>query len=330
MEPLAQARFAGVARKAGHYESWYLKAGEPGGDRAVWIRYTVHKRPGKNPEGSLWFTFFDQAGGRPQAVKQSGPILPETGERYVGVDGLGFFAPDLAQGEISGAGRVASWHLEIADGESPLQHLPSQLYSAPLPRTKLLTLRPAAHFTGWIEVGGNRLAIDSWPGMIGHNWGSQHAERWVWLHGTDFDGCGPDSWIDLALGRVRIGPWTTPWVANGAISIDGERHRLGGIGRLRRTRVDARAGVLEVTLPGDGLEVVASAAAPTKDTVAWRYADPDGSEHHTLNCSISSLSLTVRRPDGTSRELTTACGCAYEYGSRDFDHGVPVEPFGDG
>ena len=49
----------------GHYESFYLKACHPAEPLGVWIRYTVHKRPGEPPNGSLWFTLFDGApGGR--------------------------------------------------------------------------------------------------------------------------------------------------------------------------------------------------------------------------------------------------------------------------
>ena len=41
-----EARFPGLDRGAGHYESFYMKATRPGGGRAIWIRHTVHKRPG--------------------------------------------------------------------------------------------------------------------------------------------------------------------------------------------------------------------------------------------------------------------------------------------
>ena len=41
----------GVGLGAGHYESFYIKATRPGGGRAVWIRHTVHKRPGAEPTG---------------------------------------------------------------------------------------------------------------------------------------------------------------------------------------------------------------------------------------------------------------------------------------
>jgi len=64
-----QARFPDVAQSKGHYESFYLRAFDPARPRGVWIRYTVHKRPGAEPRGSLWFTLFDRAADGPVAYK---------------------------------------------------------------------------------------------------------------------------------------------------------------------------------------------------------------------------------------------------------------------
>ncbi|HVX32692.1 MAG TPA: hypothetical protein VHA80_06065, partial [Solirubrobacterales bacterium] len=64
-----RARYAGVAAKAGHYESFYLKACSPDGGRGLWIRHTVHKRPGAEATASIWFTLFDRAAGAPRAAK---------------------------------------------------------------------------------------------------------------------------------------------------------------------------------------------------------------------------------------------------------------------
>ena len=57
--------------------------------------------------------------------------------------------------------------------------------------------------------------------MVGHNWGAQHAERWIWLHGVTEEG----DWLDAAIGKVKLGRVTTPWVASGALSLGGERPR---------------------------------------------------------------------------------------------------------
>ena len=40
--------------------------------------------------------------------------------------------------------------------------------------------------------------------MIGHNWGSEHAERWVWLEGTGFADA-PGTYFDAGAARVKLG-----------------------------------------------------------------------------------------------------------------------------
>ena len=77
------------------------------------------------------------------------------------------------------------------------------MYTARLPRTKLLSPAPVAVFDGTLEVGGTTIGVDGWPGMVGHNWGEQHAEQWIWLHGLGFDGRGTRH---LARRRGRPGP----------------------------------------------------------------------------------------------------------------------------
>jgi hypothetical protein len=297
----------------GRYESHYLRAVDPERPRGAWIRHTTHQRPGEAPAGALWCTVWDAEAGPPYAVKQSLPAPP----------------PAEFRASASAQGRIAAWELEAASGEEPLRHLPrGWMYRAPLPRTKLESQRPDAVFTGWIEAGGRRTEVAGWRGMTGHNWGSEHAERWVWLHAVGFDEA-PGAWLDVALGRVRVGRAVTPWVANGALCLDGRRYALGGLTRARSLRVDARPGVFEGVIPGSGADVRVTVAAPAGQTVAFAYADPSGGEHHALNCSIAEVRLRVARPGRPALELATAFGGAYELGVRETDHGVPVEPFPD-
>ncbi len=242
----------------------------------------------------------------------------------------------LAPGRAEGACGAARWSLRFASPEPELRHLPhALLYRAPLPRTKLTSPAPAARFEGTLELAEHTLQLDGWRGMVGHNWGAQHAERWIWLHGVGFDD-DPEAWIDVAIGRVRVAGRTTPWVANGALRIDGERHRLGGLG-ARGLLVAERPERCAFTLPGaGGLVVEAHVQAPPAALAGWRYADPDGNgpseshQHDVSNCSIAALALVVRQPGRPARTLRTAHGAAYELGMREHDHGVPIAPFGDG
>jgi hypothetical protein len=299
-----------TGRNHGRYESHYLRAVDPARPRGAWIRHTTHQIPGGPVTGALWCTVWDAETGAPYVVKESLAGPPPTG----------FSA------RASALGRTAAWDLEPAGDGPPLRHLPrGWMYRASLPRTKPESPLPDAVFSGWIEAGGRRVEVAGWRGMVGHNWGSEHAERWVWLHGVGFAEA-PGAWLDVVMGRVRVGGVLTPWVANGALAVDGRRYRLGG---WRRPRVDAQPRTLEATLRGPGVTVDVAVSAPEGQTVAFVYADPAGGEHHALNCSIAEMRLRVERPGRPALELATAFGGAYELGVREISHGVPVEPFPD-
>ena len=307
---MTAARFPEVARDGGHYESFYLKAAHPSEPRAVWIRYTVWKAPGSEPVGSLWCTLFDASWEQPAAWKQSLPA-PTAGDGAFVSIGDARFGPGVVVGP--------HWALSFEGDEDTFPYLPRPwMYRARVPRTKAESLYPRASFSGSVELGGRRFDLDGWPGMIGHNWGAEHAERWIWMHGAG---------LDVTIGRIKVGPLTVPWVANGFVEIDGRRLRVGGIERIRSTRVNEAPDRCTFALPGaDGLVVDGELLAPRPTLVAWVYSDPGGGQHHTVHSSIADLRLVVRKPD---RELTQLGGATYELGMRETTHGVPVQPFSD-
>jgi hypothetical protein len=327
MQP-EDARYPAVGANAGHYESFYLKCGDAASRRALWLRYTVYKRPGAGPVGSLWATLFDEQGPHAAKVTPGPEHLDGGGGDWVRI-GNGRIGPDGCSGSIP---ELAAWELRFDGGEPPFPYLPSGwMYRAKLPRTKALSLRPAIRVSGTVTVRGRTAEIDGWPGMVGHNWGAEHAERWIWLHGTDFAG-QPGAWLDATIGRIMVGRWTTPWVANGCLSLDGLRHRLGGLGKTRAVQVDEQPERATFTLPGDGIVVRGEVSAPRADVVGWIYGDPvgvGGHQHHTAHCAIADMRLTVLRREHPPLTLEVTGGATYELGMREHDHGIPIQPFGD-
>jgi hypothetical protein len=325
------ARFPRVAKKAGHYESFYLKACEPGGGRGLWIRHTVHKRPGAEPNASIWFVLFDRAAEGPRATKVTVPAtqlsVPDGSWIRVGDAEIG---PGRAEGSVDTDPVSAAWSLTFSAEAEPCRYLPAAwLYEAPLPKTKFVAPVPLTHFDGRLEIDDETIEFSGWPGMIGHNWGSEHAERWVWLEGTGFAD-SPGTYFDAGAARVKLGSRTSPWIPSGMLMLDGEPHRLGGLGAIRSTTIEEEPGVCSFVLPGKDVVVRGRITAPEKDFVGWVYADPKGPEHNTVNCSVADLELTVERPGLPRRELTLAAGAAYELGMRETDHGIPIQPFPDG
>jgi hypothetical protein len=325
-----EARFPGLGEGAGHYESFYIKATRPGGGQAIWIRHTVHKPPDGELSGSIWFTLFDADAAGPRATKVTLPAseVSVPSGAYIKV-GEALLEPGRARGAARTAELEVSWDLSFADRAEAFRHLPYDfLYRAALPKTKLLSPNPDARFSGTVSVAGEQLELGDWPGMIGHNWGSEHAERWIWIQANEFrEG---DGYFDAGLGRIKVGPLTTPWVGNAVLCVDGEQHRLGGLDRLRSTRVDERPTECEFELTGKDLKVRGRVSSEARNFVAWVYADPVGPEHNTLNCSISGLELTVQRKGEEPRRLECVGAAAYELGMRETDHGLPLQPYADG
>jgi hypothetical protein len=327
-----QARFPDIPEKAGHYESFYLKLTQPGGGKGAWIRHTVHKRPGEQPTCALWFVLFDSEGAGPRATKRQ--FVPDelatAPDIYIRVADASL-TDGRAVGRVETPGLDARWDLSFADEHEPFHHLPRDfLYRAPLPKTKFLSPYPDAVFNGHLELDGKRIEVDGWRGMIGHNWGAEHAERWVWIQGSGFERRSPEDYFDMAVGRIKVGGATTPWVGNGMLFLDGRAHRLGGFGHIPSTEVSEEPTGARFELKGKGAKVSGTVRAPAKDFVAWVYADPVGPEHNTLNCSISDLELHVELDGGPAETLKVSGAAAYEFGTRDKDHGIPVQPYPDG
>jgi hypothetical protein len=327
---MEEARFPGIAAKAGHYESFYIKACRPGGGQGIWIRHTVHKRPGEDPKGSVWFVLFDAEADAPRATKvtvgSEGLSSPDASWIEVAGAEIG---PGHARGSIATDALRASWDLEFSGGAAPCRYLPADwLYEAPVPRTKFEAPYPDARFNGTLRVAETEIDISGWPGMIGHNWGSEHAERWVWLEGTGFEEEG--TYFDAGAARIKLGPASTPWIGAGMLVLDGEAHRLGGFGRIRSSKIAETPTSCDFVLPGKDMQVRGRVAAPAKDFVGWVYADPKGPQHNVVNCSIADLELTVERKGQPARRLSLAGGGAYEFGMRETDHGIPIQPYPDG
>jgi hypothetical protein len=314
-------------RQPGRYESWFLSArdAEPGRTpRALWIRHTRHRAAGaEQGTAALWCTVFDPMAGAPAAVKQSVPDFL-----------AGMHASfDSFQGEARARGRMAEWELSVAGGEIPLRHLrPRVLYRLPFPRTKLEAPVPDGIARGRVVLDGATVDIVGWRATVGHNWGREHAERWVWLHAAGFED-EPEAWLELVVARIRVGGALSPWIANGAVFIDGRRCRLGGLGHVAGVRAVAAPGRFEAIIPGERLELRVAVHADLEQTVGFRYSgtgtDPVAGEREVLHAGLAGVRLGIRRPGRSTAELATAFGGAYELGGREFTGAVALQPYPD-
>jgi len=222
--------------------------------------------------------------------------------------------PRRFQGQAALGDQGARWDLTITGEQPPLRPLrPQVLYQAPLPRTKLEATVPDGDVTGTLEVDGREVTVSGWRGTVGHNWGSEHADSWVWLHAAGF-GAAPEAWLELVLARIRVGPARSPWTAMGALGVGGERIVLGGLGR--RPRVVAGPARLSASVPGPQARVQVCVTTDDDDPVAVTYTDPRGGTRTVRHAALATVELTVRRPGQGGLTLSSRRG-AYEYGTRE-------------
>ncbi len=261
------ARFPGIAAKAGHYESFYIKACRPGGGQGIWIRHTVHKRPGAEPNASIWFCLFDREAEGPRATKVTVPAaqLSAPVGLWIRVDkaeigpghASGSIATEALQRQLGPQLQRRRRALQVPAGRLALRGAGAadQVRRA-VPQRQLQ--RAARDRRRGIELAG-------WPGMIGHNWGSEHAERWVWLEGTGF---AEDSsiYFDAGAARVQVGAVDDALAALG----DADARRRGAPARRLRPdplRLDrGGAGRLRVHPAGQATSSSAAASPPRRRT----------------------------------------------------------------
>ena len=302
---------------SGGYESWFLSARDPGSPRAVWIRHTRH-RPQRGPESAaFWCTVADHSSGcQPVVVKQVFSAFPAGAAA----------GPRQFRGNAAMEQLTASWDLTISSPQPPLLPLrPALLRHAPLPRTKIEASVPDGWVTGTLGVGDRTVDVSKWRGTVGHNWGSEHADSWIWLH-ADF-GTALGGWLELVLARIRIGRTRLPWTAMGALSLDGERTPLGGLGR--RPRVDRQPGRLTANVPSPGSRLQLTVTTSDDDAVAVRYADPSGGARAVRHAPLADVELVLRRPGGREAALSSNRG-AYEYGTSQSAGEVTPQPLPEG
>jgi hypothetical protein len=214
---MAQANHARYqpGQRAGHYESFFLRANHPTRPLAFWIRYTLFS-PDRHPEnaiGELWAVFFNGENGRHVAVKREVPFSQcsfKTAEFGAQIDDARL-EPGQLHGAATSGGHIITWDLAYSGADQPLFLLPLNFYTSAFPKAKSLVGLPRAVFDGTLSVDGQTIEINDWVGSQNHNWGQKHTDLYAWGQVAGFDN-SPDSFLEVATARLKIGPVWTPFM----------------------------------------------------------------------------------------------------------------------
>lgn len=284
----------------GLYESNYLKANDPAGGGAFWIKYNLlAPRDRSRPRfAELWAVAWEGPGRRPLVIKrlvEDGQISTDAARLRIATPEASL-GPERAEGAVEDGGHRIAWRLELLEGGTPLFHYPSgRFYTLPFPKKKILTPRPRQLFRGMLEVDDRRVEVDRWVGLRGHNWGTEHAHSYAYGNACLWD--RPGDWtFDGFSARVAIGPTVTPWLSLAVLRLPRAELRTSGnpYRWLNRTaHVDFPTWAC--TFPHRGGTMRARFSLDPEDVAGLRYLHPDGRVSYCYNTKYATLQLELDR-----------------------------------
>ncbi|MGH2674622.1 MAG: hypothetical protein ACRDH1_04305 [Actinomycetota bacterium] len=284
--------------RRGRHEAWFVTLSRPDGRGGYWIRYTLRAPIAGPPESRLWFARFD----RDHPSRTFGLNGPPPG---AGSDiqpgavpllwGHAACEAGAARGDLAGQGHLVRWDLRWVTGQESFRVLPPPFYRGGVAPTRPYSPNPDARISGVIDVDGEGVELDGWPGQQGHLEGRRHAERWAWASCAAFgDGTGYAVQALSAQGRRR--PFRTPLVTFGGVRVDGRWVRLRGAGRGRSWSL----GSWRLQLRSQSYRLEGEIRADRSHLIQARYLDPDDTPRWCHNSEIASSRFLVweRRAGG--------------------------------
>jgi len=315
--------------RAGHYESFFVRANHPSKPQAFWIRYTIFS-PRRRPEqavGELWAVYFDGETGEHVAVKREVPYSRchfSSSEFMVGVDDAHMEPGKLAGSATSGAHHI-SWALSFRGDAEPLLLLPAARYRSRFPKAKSLVSLPMATFDGFLFVNGRTIQVGEWVGSQNHNWGSRHTDHYAWGQVAGFD-THPQSFLEVTTAKVKLGPFWSPLLTLIVLRHQGQEIALNSMRQALRAKGSFEYFHWQFRSETRAWKVEGTIEAPRAAFVGLRYGNPPGGFKHCLNSKIArcELTLTNKKADGAAEVLSTANRAAFEILTDDEAHGVEI------
>ncbi|MBI5208545.1 MAG: hypothetical protein HY927_01065 [Elusimicrobia bacterium] len=313
------------------HEAWFIKANDPKTRDALWLRYTLERRP-TGLEGGLWYAVFD--------ARERKTVCGRWTAAGPGVFGGGETVCRIAQGVLrrDGAdcdGDEVSWRLRWSKPEAPpFRFVPDALHLWGLAGTVYASALPLACFDGEIRVGDRAYGFTRAPGSVGHLWGRRKAECWRWAHAVMDDPSGDGlsqggqavagagrsplagdgtAVFEILSARGRLGPLVLPRVTVAHLWRKGRHHASVGLTMGLRNATWPTGGGWGFRVDfGDFVAEGGCAPAPGM-TAAFDYDDADGRVLRCANSKVGSLRLRLSSKDGGATEdLGTSDAAAVE------------------
>ena len=287
--------------KAPYYESRFVRANDPDGARALWLRETLLLPTEGDPAADVWVMVFDPAGHH--AVRQRYAVEDaDFGDRPWRAR---IAATRLDDTTAAGTLPEARWDLAIRpDGADPVRVLTDRAYERRFPTAKTTVRHPRAHFDGRLEIAGHAVDVDVWLGSVNHNWGTRHTPAYAYGQVCGFDNA-PDSTLEIVTARAALGPVLLPGATLFVFRHEGQEFAVRTIRGSLQTHgryvpftwtFGARVG--EQMIEGEITTVPA-------DAIGLTYPDTHGGVKYCYNSAIASCRMQVAGKAFARTELSS-------------------------
>ncbi|GAY17722.1 hypothetical protein [Mycobacterium sp. shizuoka-1] len=304
-----------------YYESRFIRANHPDRAQAIWLRWTLLLPAPGEPVADVWVMLFDPDGSGNRALKVPHPLSAADYRS----DPWSATIADTALDDAHARGTMdgASWDLAIAPGgQPPVKLLTDRAYTARFPTAKTQVRHPLAHFDGTLSHGDTRVAVQSWPGSVNHNWGTKHTPAYAFGQVCGFDG-RPDTSLEVVTARAAVGPLRLPAATLFVLRHAGREVAVRSVLAARHTR--GSYAPFHWTFGGraDGVEMRGEMHAEPGDVIGLTYTDTNGATKYCYNSALATCRITLSG-NGIDTELTATRRAMLEILTDDRHATVPV------
>ncbi len=304
-----------------HVESYFVKANDPTGERAIWLKTTALCTTDGERFAEAWAIAF-RRDRRPSGARARVPFddaafsQDDITTRVAGCE----LTRHHAKGALGAGPQRVEFDLELANVAAPLYPLPTRLYSLPVSSSKPTSPLPDARLTGRIRAYGEEWRVDGWRGMLGHNWGKAHTHSYAWAQCNAWDE-HDDVMLEMSIGKARIGPIPLPTWRMFNLRVRGVHYDLSHFSDVRRNHGDFDLASAWFQGSNELITVRGELRADVEQTAGLHYENPDGSICHCLNSKLATARLEIELRGRAPMVLNTR-RAALEIGTTNPHHGV--------
>lgn len=323
--------------RRGFREVWRVKVVHPGGDKALWLRFSIlSSSNGFRRLAEIWAIYFSRSESgevEKTALKRSYDVSELRNPSNGSDQGLRIGDCELTsshtRGSIQAKGRSIEWDFNFASAqEASFNWIPDGFSRFHTRTGKAETLAEDLKFIGKARIDGKEVEWTGAPGAVSHHAGSRYWNSWVWAHCNVFENEQGEPVYALFEGvsaKERMwGLLPSPRMSSFYFFYKGKHYRLNSLWDSLRSRSRHDLSQWRFQADAGDLSFRGEVTAENRDFAGFTYEDTNGSLLYCSNAELAQLTLSVYRRGKLETTLKSRNSCGFEVVSRQRNPYVPT------